>query len=159
MDEVLVVNTGPIITLARMDAFEVIRELPYVFWTTHQVVEELEAGRRKGFLNELPEWMHVESLDQPLRRFDEVILGKGEASVIQLALAKGFSRVCIDEVKGRRVAVTSGLAVLGVLGLLGRAKVLNLIDNMQPYIQKALLAGIRYDERLIQRVLESVGEA
>ena len=159
MAETLVVNTGPIITLHRMEALAVVRKLPFVFCTTNHVVDELEAGRQQGFPNERPEWMQVESLGHPLRHFDEVTLGKGEASVIQLALEKGFSKVCIDEVKGRRMATICGLDVLGVLGLLGRAKVLRYIDKLEPYIRKAIDAGIRYDERLVQRVLQSVGEA
>lgn len=159
MAEVLVVNTGPIITLGRMGALEVVRDLPYTFLTTDQVREELDAGRLKGYAIGLPGWIRVERLEGPLRLVDEATLGKGEASVIQLALERGGVRVCIDETKGRRVAATAGLGVLGVLGLLGRAKVLGRIEAMKPFLEKAVLEGVRYDERLIQRVLASVGEA
>ena len=77
----------------------------------------------------------------------------------QLALERGLPGVCIDEVKGRRVASTAGLSVVGVLGLLGRAKFLGLIPELKPYIHKAVQEGVRYDPKLVRRVLESVNEA
>lgn len=153
------INTGPVITLARIEALDVVRNLPYSFVTPRQVVEELDAGVRLGYQSVMPPWIEVRDLKDPLRRFDEVTLGKGEAAVIQLALEIGCFRVCIDEIKGRRVAVTAGLAVLGVLGLLGRAKHQGLISEVAPYIQKAIDCGVRYDPHLVEQVLKSVDEA
>lgn len=57
------------------------------------------------------------------------------------------------------MATTAGLSVLGVLGLLGRAKALGLISEVKPFIQKALDSGVRYDPKLVLGVLESVHEA
>ncbi len=159
MAELLVINTGPILTLAKIGALEIAGNLPYHFLTPEQVVEELEEGRNIGHPHIKPAWIEVRRLCEPLRRFDSVTLGKGEAAVIQLALERKLTKVCIDEVKGRRVASTAGLFVVGVLGLLGRAKSLGLIHELKPYIQKALEEGIWYDPKLVRRVLESVDEA
>ncbi|MEX2607268.1 MAG: DUF3368 domain-containing protein [Kiritimatiellia bacterium] len=159
MAEPLVINTGPILTLAKIGALEIAEQLPYHFLTPEQVVEELEEGRKLGHPHSRPAWIEVHRLREPLRRFDTVTLGKGEAAVIQLALERSLTKVCIDEVKGRRVASTAGLSVVGVLGLLGRAKSLGLIHELKPYLQKAVEEGIRYDPKLVQRVLESVHEA
>lgn len=159
MDETLVINTGPILTLAKIGALNVAESLPYDFITPEQVVSELEEGRKLGHLHDKPSWIRVGHLQNPLRQFDAVTLGKGEAAVIQLALERKLPRVCIDEIKGRRVATTVGLSVLGVLGLLGRAKKVGLITELKPWIQKAIDEGIRYDSLLVKRVLKSVGEA
>ncbi|MBA4121020.1 MAG: DUF3368 domain-containing protein [Acidobacteria bacterium] len=51
-----------------------------------------------------------------------------------------------------------GLKVVGSLGLLGKAKTLGLIADAKPFIEKAKLAGIYYDENLIKNFLKSLGE-
>jgi len=94
-----------------------------------------------------------------LPRFQTVTLGKGEAAVIELARELEIGRVCIDEWKGRRAALTAGLHVVGVLGLLGRAKRLGLIPQIKPFVERAVKEGIRYNDDLLLRVLQSVGEA
>ncbi len=49
-------------------------------------------------------------------------LDRGEASVIQAALAQGIARVCIDEKVGRRIARLNGLTLTGSIGILAKAK-------------------------------------
>jgi uncharacterized protein len=85
-------------------------------------------------------------------------LDLGEAAVIHLALEQKVNIVCIDEWKGRRAALASGLKVTGVLGLLARAKRLGIIQEMRPYVERALRSGVRYHPDLLRRVLEVVGE-
>lgn len=159
MGKRIVINTGPIITLSKINALEVVRDLPHCFVTPSEVLEELDAGVRRGYDHRLPPWIEVQTLKEPLRRLDQVTLGKGEAAVIQLALERSVERVCIDEIKGRRAAVTAGLHVVGVLGLLGRAKREGLIPELKPYILKALTSGIRYHDALVREVLKSVDES
>jgi len=66
--------------------------------------------------------------------------------------------VAIDEWKGRRVALASGVKVVGSLGLLAKAKQLGIIHTISPYIEKAQNQGIRYDNKLVNSILEHVGE-
>lgn len=86
------------------------------------------------------------------------VLDSGEAAVIELALELGVHLVCMDDSKGRRVALAVGLAVTGSLGLLVRAKSLGLLPAIRPTIDKAAREGVWYDSRLVSRVLEGVGE-
>lgn len=83
----------------------------------------------------------------------------GEAAVIQLAIERNVSRVCIDEWKGRRAALAAGLKVTGVLGLLGRAKKIGIIPELKPFIQRAIDSGIRYDRKLVEKVLHATDES
>ena len=85
-------------------------------------------------------------------------LDVGEAAVIQLALEQNIETVCIDELKGRRAALAVGLKIVGSLGLLGKAKTLGLLTEIKPYIEKAKLGGIFYDDNLIGNFLKSIGE-
>lgn len=49
MAERIVINTGPLIALARMDALDVPGQLPYEFICPRQVREELDDGASLGY--------------------------------------------------------------------------------------------------------------
>lgn len=102
--------------------------------------------------------MKIETLKFPLSSLSIASLDAGEAAVIQLALEQNIETVCIDELKGRRAANAVGLNVVGSLGLLGKAKKKNLIADVKPFLEKAIQAGIYYDEKLIENFLQSLGE-
>ena len=159
MADRIVIDTGPLIALARIDALDLPGRLPIEFVCPVEVREELDAGERAGYGRVAPGWLSVVPLNRPLSRMEASTLGKGEAAVIALAAELGIETVCIDEWKGRRSALAAGLNVTGALGLLGRAKRLGLVQAIGPYVDRAVREGIRYDESLIRRVLESVGEA
>jgi len=155
--ETIVVNTGPLIALARIGALTMIGELPYDFLCPAEVRAELDVGVALGHPGVEPPWLYV----CPALRLSPLAcfaLDSGEAAVIQLALDRGIARVCIDEWKGRKAALAVGLKVFGVLGLLGRAKAIGLTRAVRPWIEKALQEGIRYHPALVQKVLEEAGE-
>ncbi len=66
--------------------------------------------------------------------------------------------MCIDEWKARRAALSAGLKVVGVLGLLGRAKNLGFITAIKPFVDRAIEAGVRYHPDLVSKVLKASGE-
>ena len=86
-------------------------------------------------------------------------MDEGDASAIALALEEGIRLVAIDERRGRLVARDTGLAVVGSVGLLLRAKRLALIDAVAPRLWAMRAKGIWLGEALVRRVLEEAGEA
>ncbi|MFH0823180.1 MAG: DUF3368 domain-containing protein [Pseudomonadota bacterium] len=158
MTDNIVINTGPLITLARIEALDLPGGLPFTFVCPEEVREELAQGEAAGYPRVEPGWLNVCSLREPISPVVLSALDRGEAAVIQLALERSIPMVCIDERKGRRAALSVGLRVVGVLGLLGRAKLLGLISALGPFIDRALMTGVRYDPKLVARVLRSVGE-
>jgi predicted nucleic acid-binding protein len=156
--ERLIVNTGPLITLARIDSLDVIGQLPFEFICPDAVRRELDEGEAEGYPRVAPDWLSVRSLVAPPEGVALAALDLGEAAVIQLALEMGVSTVAIDEWKGRRAATASGLQVTGTLGLLGRAKLMGLVPAIKPLIERATKEGIRYHPDLIRSVLKTVGE-
>lgn len=158
MGEPIVINTGPLITLSRIDALDLAGRLPFRFVCPKEVRDELDEGEEAGYARVAPPWLTVEAGEGSPSSTDSTALGLGESAVIQLALEQSIRRVCIDEWKGRRAALVCGLKVTGVLGLLGRAKRLGLIPAMRPYIEKAVDAGIYYHPSLVSAVLDAAGE-
>ncbi len=158
-DERLVINTGPLIALAKAGALDVAGQLAIEIICPAEVKTELDAGLDVGYQKVKPDWLRVESLRHPLDPVANVTLGSGEAAVIQLALEQRIPRVCIDEVRGRRTASAVGLQVVGTLGLLLRAKKLGVVAAVHPYIERLQKAGDWYSAALIRRVLEAAGES
>lgn len=113
--ETIVVNTGPLTTLARIDALEVAGSLPYEFVCPREVRTELDAGQAAGHVEVRPAWLSVLDLAAPLHPALVAGPDMGEAAVIQLALERGARLVCIDEWKARRAAAAAaaGLQVTG----------------------------------------------
>ena len=158
MAERIVINTGPLIALARMDALDVPGQLPYEFICPSEVRDELDEGASLGYQAKCPSWLTVIQLSTSPSAESVAALDKGEAAVIQLALELGLSRVSIDEVKGRRIATALGLSVVGSLGLVARAKTLGIILAMRPLVEKAMREGVHYHTDLVERVLSALGE-
>ena len=158
MNDRIVINTSPLIALGQMGLFELLRDLPIEMVTPTQVKQEIEAGARLGHPVGFPEWLDVRDLKFPVDRslFDR--LDSGEAAVIQLALEFNIDTVCIDEIKGRRIAKELGLSVTGSLGILGRFKRLGIVKEVKPYMQAATDSGIYYEGRVIRKFLREIGE-
>lgn len=156
--EKIVVNTSPLLSLTKMQVFRAIGKLPFEFVCPAEVEAEILAGANQGYETEIPAWLKIVSLKNPLSPLAVASLDTGEAAVIQLALENNITLVCIDEIKGRRAALAVGLKVVGSLGLLGKAKTLGFISAVRPFIEKAKNSGIYYDDRLIETFLKSLGE-
>lgn len=158
MAERIVINTGPLITLALIEALAILEDLPFEFICPQEVRAELDQGAQAGHPRVEPACVRV----IPLRdRPSPIVLSTldlGEAAVIQLALEQQIQRVSIDEWKGRKAAVASGLQVVGTLGLLGKAKLQGLIPALRPLVERAREKGVRYHPELVRQVLNAVGE-
>jgi predicted nucleic acid-binding protein len=85
-------------------------------------------------------------------------IDQDEAEVIQLALENNISRVCLDDLRGCRIAKWVGFRVTGLLGLLAWAKELGVISRMRPFTERMIAAGGRYSRPLIDNALADMGE-
>lgn len=158
MAERIVINTGPLIALAKAEALGVAARLPLEFICPPQVHEELAAGVRAGHIGVEPEWLHVVELSAPLPALALAAIDLGEAAVIQLGVEQGIAWVCMDDWKGRRAALAVGLNVTGTLGLLMKAKSLEIIPAIRPFVDRLLKEGGWFNPELVRRVLEQAGE-
>ena len=85
-------------------------------------------------------------------------LGAGETQVLAHAVAHGHERVVLDDLEARRCAQSMGLAIIGTLGIVGRAKAMGAIHRAAPAIQRLREAGLYVSDELVARLLREVGE-
>lgn len=85
-------------------------------------------------------------------------LGLGEAESIALALEEETKYLIINEYKGRMIADSYGLKIVGILGVLIQAKKNGIIPFVKPHIDKFVDIGFRLNKKLINRVLTSLEE-
>lgn len=82
-----------------------------------------------------------------------IFIDEGEAEAIVLAQEINADYLLIDDYKGRKVAEETGVKIIGVLGLLLKAKEKGLIKEIAPYINVLKTAGIYYSDQLVTHLL------
>ena len=86
-------------------------------------------------------------------------LGAGEISAVFLAKELAADLNLMDEWKGRRLAVSEGLAVAGCIGILEEFYRRKEIADLRQVYQKLLRQNIRVDLRTLQGSLQQFGLA
>jgi predicted nucleic acid-binding protein len=122
----IAINTSPLIALVAAWGYLTLLESLYQdVWVSFEVCQEIMQGGVSRFAIaefEQATWLKKQTTPLTIAPLLLNSLDLGEASVIQLALDKQVTTVCIDEAVGRRVARLSGLKLTGSVGILLKAK-------------------------------------
>lgn len=96
--------------------------------------------------------------DRLAKQILELYLGSGEAETIILGRELSADYVILDERLAREVASQMGLKVIGLLGILVKAKEKGLISRLKPLIEALRKGRFRISENLEEEILKRVGE-
>jgi predicted nucleic acid-binding protein len=112
---------------------------------------------------ELPTGYTVrEPRDQTLVQSLRLLLGRGESEVITLGIEIAQSgsqiEVILDDLHARQVAANFGLAVVGTVGLLVRAKLGGHIASVRSVLGQMREAGFYCSTELFHKALRLAGE-
>lgn len=154
---IVVSDTSCVTNLIVIGRAELLHELFGEVIVPAAVAEELRSSHTA-----LPAFTSVREVQDVLAvaRFAQAKLDRGESEAIVLAEELRAEFLLIDEVDGRAVAVSRRLRVIGLLGVLIRAKQLGLIAAVKPLVDElANKAGFWISAALRQRALEAAGEA
>jgi len=153
---IIISDTTPIVALLKVNQLHLLRDLfgnvvisKAVFeeLTTNPLYsEEAQAVRGSSFLEIIPvtDFSSVEQLIKIFR------LDLGESESIVLAKELKATRLLIDERKGRSVAETNGISIMGTIGVLmpGYKKGLLTTSEALNCLEKMKRSGIRISDSL-----------
>ena len=156
---IIVSDTSSISNLLQIDLVEILHELYSEITITPAVQKELfRIPSQKERIDQL-DWILVkapQNQEMVVKLMDELDLGEAES--ITLALEEKAEYLIIDEFKGRKIADSYGVRIVGILGVLIQAKKNEIILEVKPHIMKLVEVGFRLDNKLIERVLKGLGE-
>lgn len=152
---IVVSDTSPLLNLAAISRLDLLQAVYGQVLIPPTVAHELT---RYGV--SIPTWVVIENAHN--RQAVASLLAQldpGESEAIVLAEEIHASLILIDERKGSKVAVARGLKTIGLLGVLGEAKVRGFIPACAPILDEMVrVAGFRLGPGIRQRFLTAIGE-
>ena len=119
-----------------------------------QVILELDAGRllRSDTINpRLLDWITLVSISQEeIDALPPNRLGIGEQSVIAYANSHVNCVAGLDDRQARVLAEQLGLKVVGVIGILLKAKQTGLLSSVRPFFGDCPGSGFSYGQRIVR---------
>lgn len=156
----VVSNTSPILNLAIVNRLEFLRRQFGEILIPNAVLEELKIDEDRPGSQLIRDaitsgWIQVQKVNnEPLVQLLKQTLDRGEAEAITLAIETEADWTILDEREGRKVAKSLGLQVVGILGVLIRAKQIGEIESLQPIIDDLMnKAGFRIAPELLARII------
>lgn len=160
--QLVIADTSVLYYMYQISLLELLPKLYGTVTVTPEVVSELEAGAKQGLT--VPDVKALECFSSQsitVPRFLDLIpdLGKGEASILALALEKEEALVIVDDLLARKVANYEGLTVTGTVGVLIRARKEGWLQELRPNLVKLKEAGFFLADHLVEHALYVVGES
>ncbi len=160
---IVVADSGPLINLARVHRFNLLRDLYGEVLIPAEVIQEVV---RDG--NGLPgstdvatsPWCHVihPAVNVEAERLNYPQLGTGEVAAILHALRLKADLLLCDDLAARRVADVRGQRVKGTLGMLVEAKQRRLIPRVGDIIDELLRTGAWLNPVVAREAMRLAGE-
>lgn len=159
----LVSNTSPLLYLGRIDHLHLLSGLFEPVFVPEQVAIELDTGRLIRHDTVDPrslDWIRLVAVPPgDIEALPPNRLGLGEQSVIAYAKKHQDLTVALDDRQARLFAQDLGLTVVGVVGLLLRAKRAGLIATVHPLLDAVYQQGFRLHPDLYAEALRLAGES
>lgn len=159
---IVVSNAGPLISLAQIGHFDVLKSLYGRLYLPQAVWREVTAsglGRPGAELVRTAEWIEIVQIrDVIAAQILRERLDAGESEALVLAIELTADLLLIDEARGRRVAEARGMHKSGTIGTLIAAKKRGLIAEIVPLLDELQANGFRMSAALYQTACLLAGE-
>ena len=151
MDKIIISDTSCLIALSKIGMLNILKDLYQEIIVTREVHDE--------FGSKLPEWIIVFEVKNKQKQIEiEKRLDKGEASSIALALEIENTILIIDEIKGRKIAQSFDIEIIGTIGVLLVANEKGLIKDIISVILTLVNRGFRISDKLIEQLIYKFGK-
>jgi len=158
---IVVSNAGPLIALARIERFSLLRSIFGHLCIPQAVYDEVVvkgAGRagadetRKA----VGDWIEILPVkDTAMARSLLTKLGRGESEAIALAMETKAALVLLDDERARTVAEFMGLNVSGTVGVLVQAHGRGFLKDLKRALDELKARGFWIDDRIYSEALKT----
>lgn len=147
MNRIVVSDTSCLIALTKINKLDLLKDLFEEIVITNEVSNEFG-----GYLSH---WIKiVDTKNHKKQHKLEKILDIGEASSIALALENDNTTLIIDERKGRSVAQSLKIDIIGTIGIIVLAKKKGLINDVSGIILRLINNGFRLSDSLLNMLIQ-----
>lgn len=159
---IVVSDTTPLSELAKIGKLDLLQAVFGRVIIPQQVYKELTTGNHPAVLAvKSALWLEIRAINnqQLIQQLQlETDLDLGESSAIILAEELKAEQLLIDEKAGRKIAISRGLPIIGLVGVIILAKEQKLIDNVQDILDDLISKGTRISPKLYNYALITAGE-
>ena len=160
MIEFAIINASPLIFLSRSEHLHLLTAFADKIWVPDPVTKEILARGKNDIsaqvIQQTPWLIRKPACTIPLSVL-EWRLGKGESSVLALAIEHGVEAI-MDDLQGRRCAASLNIPVRGTLGIVLTAKQRGVIPAARPVIEDMMKTGLYLSKKVLNQALAKVGE-
>lgn len=147
MDKIIISDTSCLIALSKIDKLDLLKGLYQEIIITNEVYYE--------FGGSIPDWILTTEVKDKQKQLElEKLLDKGESSSIALALEIANSTLIIDELKGRKIAQSLNIEIIGTIGVILLAGKKGLINDVIGTTLRLVNEGFRLSDDLINLIIE-----
>lgn len=153
-------DAGPLIALARIGRFELLRHILGHLHIPQAVYDEvvLKGAGRAGAdetQKALSDWIDVLAVKgATMTRSLLTKLGQGESEAITMAIEMRADLVLLDDRKARTIAEFMGLNVSGTIGVLIQAYGKGLVRDLEPVLDELKAQGFHIGDRVYSEALK-----
>jgi predicted nucleic acid-binding protein len=160
---IIVSNTTPLIAFSSLQKFDLLKKLFGKLYIAEAVYHEATITKKEkdNLAFEIAQADWVQTVKVKDRLAVDVLLDEldlGEAETIVLAKEINADWILMDEKKGRRKLTQLGLAKIGTIGLLLKAKEMGLLTEIKPEIKTLTETSFNLSESVINTVLRQANE-
>jgi predicted nucleic acid-binding protein len=147
MDRIIISDTSCLIALSKINQLEILRNLYSQIIITKEVFTEFGAS--------IPDWILIFEVKNVQQQAElEKRIDKGEASSIALALELENTTLIIDEIKGRKIAQSLNINIIGTIGVILLAEKKGHIKDVFEVLFRLVNNGFRLSDKLIDSILD-----
>lgn len=158
---VIVADSSPLIALALIAQLDLLQKLyaetiipPAVWEETTIYGSGMPGADAISNIN----WFRMETPEPSILKPLSILVDRGESEVISIALNRKDATVLLDDSRARRVAERMNIKRIGTAGLLRKTKKFGLISRIRPCFEMLHSNGIYINQKLIDAILDDVGE-
>ena len=157
--KVIIADTGAIISLGILNKLDLIEKVLGDFYIPEAVWIELNNYKNPSFSPNLLEKLSPQFVKIKSKNFLSIGMDYGESESVILYQEMKADFLLIDNQRARMIAEALKINCIGSIGILIKAKQMNLIDELKPVFEFFVKNDRYFSLKLLNKILQYCGES